>query len=514
MLGDSAQRLRRLALLYAAVFFVAGTLPVLLVPEASAPFFSTATRWVPALLAALSVMFARFLSTHPSLGADTILVLGHGYQVLGSLGIACTEYLGPTAADAGVTSTGLSWVAVWVLSFALTVPSRPAWVLCSTLVCVSTVPLTTGMAIYLGGARSVSLGAFLLNAVLPYLILVPVTWFGADITYRLRVDLKQALDLGSYTLVERLGVGGMGEVWRARHRLLARPAAVKLIRREVALSAGEERQRDLRARFEREAQTTAALQSPHTVTLYDYGVTEGGSFYYVMELLDGFDLRVLVTRFGPLPAGRAVHLLTQICRSLAEAHEHGLVHRDITPANIFVCRYGLDTDFVKVLDFGLVRPDARWDGMEPSLSRGAHVGGTPAFMAPEQAIGHCPIDARADLYAVGCVAYWLLTGTLVFQGNSPTALAVAHAHTTPDPLSTRTELPIPPALEALVIGCLAKAPGDRPPTASALADRLEALQDVPRWTRAEAHAWWSTHVPRASQRCPTPARVETAGDVR
>jgi serine/threonine protein kinase len=181
---------------------------------------------------------------------------------------------------------------------------------------------------------------------------VVFAYIGARVVYGLGREIAAARELGSYSLEERLGEGGMGEVWRARHRMLARPAAIKLIRPSLI---SPERAAELQKRFENEAQVISQLRSPHTVELFDFGVAEQGTFYYVMELLDGLDVDALVRRFGPVPAERAVFLLRQVCHSLAEAEARGLVHRDIKPANIFLCRYGEDHDFVKVLDFGLAK---------------------------------------------------------------------------------------------------------------------------------------------------------------
>ena len=234
----------------------------------------------------------------------------------------------------------------------------------------------------------------------------------------------------------------MGEVWRAEHQLLARPAAIKLIRTDNGASQPTD---EARARFEQEAQVTASLRSPHTIHLYDFGVTDDGAFYYVMELLEGFDLQALVERFGPVPVNRAVYLLDQICHSLAEAHHRGVVHRDIKPSNIFVCRYGRDCDFVKVLDFGLVKPMGSHQGAtQQALTAEAVTRGTPAFMSPEQALADPSLDARSDLYALGCVAFWLVTGKPVFQGTSPIDTIVRHVQAVPDAPSRHSELAIPP----------------------------------------------------------------------
>jgi serine/threonine-protein kinase len=287
--------------------------------------------------------------------------------------------------------------------------------------------------------------------------------------------------------LERIAAGGMGEVWRAEHRMLARPAAIKLIRPEMV--GGGPKSELAQRRFEREAHATAMLRSPHTVALYDYGVTDDGQFYYAMELLDGIDLDALVTRFGPQPAGRAVHILRQACNSLAEAHERGLVHRDIKPRNLMLCRLGIEADFLKVLDFGLAKnPEG-----DTELTAEGMTAGTPAFLAPEAAMGKREVDGRADLYGLGCVGYWLLTGKLVFERDTPMGMIVAHAHEKPPALSERTEVPIPERLEAVVLACLEKDREERPASAREL-DGLLAACGV-EWTSSEADHWWRTHKP-------------------
>jgi serine/threonine-protein kinase len=282
----------------------------------------------------------------------------------------------------------------------------------------------------------------------------------------------------------------MGEVWRATHRLLARPAAIKLLHP----SAGEGPDAELAMRrFEREAQVTSQLRSPHTVELWDFGVAGDGRFYYVMELLDGLDLDTLVKRHGPVSADRAIFLLRQICHSLAEAEGHGLVHRDIKPANIFVCRYGGEHDFIKVLDFGIVKV-THPTTPETVTTQENVLRGTPAFIAPEQILSG-EIDSRADIYSVGCVAYWLLSGDLVFRGETPIAVMMHHAHTAPVPVSERTELPVPPDLDRLILSCLEKDPARRPQSARELSSRLAAIPVSAPWSEERAEAWWSRHEP-------------------
>ncbi|MEI9952088.1 MAG: serine/threonine protein kinase [Pseudomonadota bacterium] len=323
---------------------------------------------------------------------------------------------------------------------------------------------------------------------------------------------RKVTELGSYELVECLGKGGMGEVWRARHRLLAREAAIKLI--GANLLDGVDRS-EVNERFKREAQTIARLRSRNTVEVFDYGVTSGGTFFYVMELLDGIDLETMTDKYGPQPASRVVQLLVQACNSLAEAHDAGLVHRDIKPANIFVCRAAEEVDVVKILDFGLVlaKSDDKAEASAAALghavtqmsvgrglgsarltSQGSYLG-TPTFIAPEQALGE-EIDHRADLYALGCVAWWLLTGRLVFENDD--ALAALTAHITQDPPPLRPLVPgsLPEELEQLIGRCLLKQPAQRPASARELAQALRRIRfdSSEDWTADQGQVWWRERV--------------------
>lgn len=262
----------------------------------------------------------------------------------------------------------------------------------------------------------------------------------AQVLHRLGRHIREARALGSYQLVERLSEGGMGEVWLARHRLLARSAAIKLIRPEMLSDGTREEAAITLGRFEREAQATAALTSPHTIRLFDFGLTGDGTFYYVMELLYGRDLKSLVRNFGPLPPARVMYLIRRVCRSLSEAHAMGLIHRDIRPANIYLCRMGLEYDFAKVLDFGIVKRERR-DEATTMVTAEPMVLGTPGYMAPEAILGHADIDRRADVYAVGCVAYFLLTGERVFGAANPIKVSTQHVQEEPMPPSHRAADP-------------------------------------------------------------------------
>ncbi len=315
-----------------------------------------------------------------------------------------------------------------------------------------------------------------------------------------------------YDLEERIGSGGMGEVWRGRHQTLARPTAIKLIREDRIAGVDTETARRVLRRFEREAKATAALRSPHTIEVYDFGVTSDGHFYYAMELLEGLDLQALVDQFGPLPPERVVHLLLQACDSLADAHEHGMTHRDIKPANLFLSRLGPSADHLKVLDFGLVQEvqEVQAQSCEPSPE--GTVVGTLAYLAPEMILEPAEINGRSDIYALGCVAYWLCTGTLVFQTDSAREQIDAHINTLPALLSTRTDLPVPPALEAIIMKCLEKKPGDRFDGAAALAAALREVPLPAPWDTRRAHAWWASWMPPSAAVALSPAMVRTTID--
>ncbi len=418
-------------------------------------------------------------------------------MLLNAAGIALIE---TWASDPTLTMIGhLSWTTIVILLSAMIVPSTPAKMLVAALVAASLGPL----GVWLAHLRGVDVPSPLVTMLMymPSYSCALAAVIPARMLQRYGRRLREARDLGSYELEERLGGGGMGEVWRARHRLLARPAAIKLVKPEMlggGDGAGVDGRQALR-RFASEAQATAALTSPHTIRLFDYGVTDDGRFYYVMELLDGRDMAALVADFGPLPVPRVLYLLRQVCHSLGEAHGRGLVHRDIKPANIFVCRMGRDADVVKVLDFGLVQYAERDPAQDltETLTTLQGLVGTPAFMAPEVIVGGSQVDHRADIYALGCVVYFLLTGRHVFQGGTQMQSLIDHVSTPPQPPSQHAP-GVPPWLDALVLACLAKSADDRPRDADAVLQRIAAHDIAPAWTNSTARNWWQTHVPAAT----------------
>ena len=386
--------------------------------------------------------------------------------------------------------------------YAVVVPSRPVSTLLAALGSATAVPVVLGVTLARAGLLGLTSPIeFFFNHIFTYLLCAMAAYASARVVYRLGSDVSRARELGSYRLTERLGSGGMGEVWRATHETLARPAAIKFIRPEAFAGSSPGDAAVALKRFELEARATASLSSAHTINLYDYGATDSGMFYYVMELLDGLDLQHLVRRFGPVPPARAIHLLTQACESLDEAHSKGLIHRDIKPANIYACRSGTRCDFVKVLDFGLVAKQSAMTGADPRLTLPDTATGSPAFMPPEVASG-IPVDGRADLYALGCVAYWLVTGQLVFDGATIFEVISQHLHATPVPPSRRAGVAMPPELDALILCCLEKSREARPANARELGRRLRAVPLDGAWGDAHAEAWWGMHLPPGSVAVP------------
>jgi len=495
LLSQSAARLCILALLYAFVFFMAGIFPALLFPGDRARFLGSFLQWGPSVIGILVAVLIAAVIQGPRVPLPTAMNLGLAFEIVSSYAIAAAEFADPMTLETHRGWLGLSWVAVWVVLFTVVVPTSPRRAVVAALASVSSVPVIIGLVIT-SGTTSFRLdpAQFFFGLVFPYLLVVGMAYVGARVVYQLGTEVKRARELGNYRLEEKLGEGGMGEVWRARHRMLARPAAIKLIRPSFAGDRRAGVSEEAVRRFEREAQVIARLRSPHTVELFYFGIAADGAFYYVMELLDGLDADTLLRRIGPIPAERAVYLLRQVCHSLSEAESCGLVHRDIKPANIFLCRYGEEYDFVKVLDFGIVK--ASHEAADPGLphTRENAVHGTPAFIAPEQALG-AELDGRADIYATGCVAYWLLTGHLVFSAETAMGLLLHHAQTPPTPPSARTDLPIPPALDQLVFACLAKDPANRPQSARELSRRLVEVEGAPAWTQDRARDWWAIHQP-------------------
>jgi hypothetical protein len=485
---EAARRLGTLAILTALTVVGVAVLQDLLQPELAAahqtPLFRLSALFLVLASAGLAALQRSNLAS-----AQLLLDLGLVFEVAGAFALVLMEN---SINWSKAPVRGSTAVAGWIAICLIVVPNRPWKNVVAASLSAAMVPCA-----HLLASRILGYPPLPWNRLAAYSLLAAfiAAWtpFVSTRMHQLQQNLSRTQDLGSYHLETPLGSGGMGEIWRASHKLLRREAAVKLIR-PMLLSAAESGEvRQIQRRFELEAQAMASLRSPHTAALYDFGLSEEGSLYYVMELLDGLDAETLVSQYGPQPAGRVISILRQACESLDEAHDSGLIHRDIKPGNLFICRLGKVTDFVKVLDFGLVKALS-----DPGVSRLTvqDVGiGTPAFMAPEQVRGDEDIDARADLYSLGCVAYYLLTGRLVFDASSPISIAIAHMQQIPEPPSTRSELPIPKSLEQVIMVCLEKNPEHRPRSAAVLNALLKGCADVPDWSQDESRRWWDLHLP-------------------
>jgi len=491
LLRQAAQRLRLAAIGMALAFAIAILLNNL-IEAAGWHRFSPFQNVIGAAMVAASVATA-WLTHSGRIGPTRLLRVSFGYQVFIALAISLGDHLEPMRTE--LTIHQVSWLCVWIVGVSVAVPAAPRWALVAGLASAATWPL----AYFVGrafGNPAVPAHVLILNSSAGFL--------AAAAAMFVTLAIRGLQELGCYHLEEKLDHGGMGEIWRARHRMLARPVAVKLIRPELLGVKTPVEAAALVARFQREAEATSALHSSHTISLHDFGVTPEGAFYYVMELLDGLDLETLVRRYGPVPPERAIHILIQACDSLAEAHATGLIHRDVKPSNILTCHWGLKWDFVKVLDFGLVK--TAWSmGNDDHLTSEGTITGTPAYMAPEAALGGVPLDARVDLYGLGCVAYWLLTGERVFVGRTPVEVLLHHVKTPPLPPSERSGREIPDALEQVVLSCLAKDPDDRPQSAEWLASRLAECVTAEAWTPDRARAWWEDNRPASEARTPAAA---------
>jgi eukaryotic-like serine/threonine-protein kinase len=492
LLHEASLRLGILALLFATLWIIGtatGHLANALAMDNMQWAVFDPTDGIAVVMVILSL--ALFAYTRRSRRAPaTILDIGLGYLILSSLALGILWHIGDVPKGYQL-STQISWVGAVLLMFAAILPTPPLKMLIVGVIAASMNPIAMLIARAQGHWDfGPPIGALLMHY--PDYILAGAAVLISHVVTRLGQQVTKAREMGSYQLGELLGRGGMGEVYKAKHRMLARPAAIKLIRPEMLGAADEETARLAITRFRREAEAAANLRSEHTVELYDFGVTADNTLYLVMEYLDGMDLETLVQRKGPLSPGRVAYILRQVCDSLEEAHSYGLVHRDIKPANIHVGRVGRKHDFVKVMDFGLVKAVTDVAPQETLATiPGQMAIGTPAYMSPEMALGET-VDARTDIYALGCVAYFLLTGELVFGGDKAINLIAKHLQAEPVPPSQRTTQSIPPALDRLIMKALSKDPNARPQSAREFSDTLSWVP-TEAWGETQASEWWNAH---------------------
>ncbi|OGT82520.1 MAG: hypothetical protein A3H91_03535 [Gammaproteobacteria bacterium RIFCSPLOWO2_02_FULL_61_13] len=379
---------------------------------------------------------------------------------------------------------GTTWLCVWILLQPILLPTTLRQSLVITILLALCAPAAvTLIVIYFDLGMPGFITYF--SVTFPNLVAAGVALFTARVMQQLDSEVTRVRSMGSYHLKHKLGQGGMGEVWEATHGLLSHSAAIKLID-PGALLQQDARSKQITERFFQEARAVSSLSSPHTVQLFDFGVSDAGTLYIVMELLDGDDLHWIIKRNGCMPPARAMHILLQICDSLEEAHDRGLLHRDIKPANVFLCRLGVEYDYVKVLDFGIARTMA-----ELNENPAAHaVEGTPAFMAPEALSGTGSVDARSDIYSIGCVALWMLTGTYLPRRQHSVGIRRANSVEEFQPDEKLRAERVPSDLQKVVVSCLEEQPDPRPASISALRENLIACNIGARWTNDDARAWW------------------------
>jgi serine/threonine-protein kinase len=428
---------------------------------------------------------------------EVFLKIGIAYMILSCFSVGMVMHWGLPETE--YLAVQISWVGVVILMFAAVIPTEPRVMLVAGLVAAAMSPISMVLT-HVHGMTTVQAlkTGFLMHY--PDFLIALASVAVAGVVTRLGKQVTKAREMGSYQIGELIKRGGMGEIYKATHRMLARPAAIKLIRPEMLGGTDGETAELAIKRFKREAEAAANLRSPHTVELFDFGVTEDNTLYFVMELLEGVDLETLVRENGPLPPRRVIHILRQVCESLAEAHERGLVHRDIKPANIHLGKAGVRRDHVKVLDFGLVK-SVKQEPMGDSLATAVgRTPGTPAYMAPEMLLSET-IDARSDIYALGCVGYYLLTGKLVFDASNAFQMIANHLRNEPVPPSVRGNVDIPRPLEAVILKCLAKKPEDRYATVLEMSAALAATGLKP-WSEEEANALWKQRQPVVAESAP------------
>ncbi|MDB4954281.1 MAG: serine/threonine kinase [Myxococcales bacterium] len=455
-----------------------------------------------ALLAMMVLLYARYPLIEPKRNHSIYAVAGTGVLILvliwfgllsrrtlsmRTLYVIDAFYMGGTgtifaaaavlASDLHLSSTAnILWSCFVVFLRTIVVPSTGRRT--AVVSAITFVPMVIA-AVMLSSEQELPADAFVFSVVLIAAVVILLATVGSRLIFGLRQQVSAAMRLGQYTLDSKIGEGGNGAVYRAHHALLRRPTAVKLVRPDKTNA-------ETINRFEREVQHMSLLTHPNSVAVYDYGRSPDGVFYYVMEYLDGIDLQKLVERFGPQPGDRVISILVQICGALAEAHRRGLIHRDIKPANVILCERGDVPDVAKVVDFGLVKEFTSNEGVTSRM-----VLGTPAYLAPEAITAPGEVGPAADLYALGAVGYFLLTGQCVFVGKTAVDVCVQHTTATPVPPSRRVLTPISAELEQILLRCLAKHPADRPESAGELAQLLRSVPPSGRWSDAEAVTWWA-----------------------
>jgi serine/threonine-protein kinase len=501
--GFLQERLAYLGRTYASIgisFYVVGNLAAAALGDGAHRLADPSTWIMPA---ACATYLAQWLLTRDAdrsrlalhLIDATVTTLAAGFHSLMVFTVVPGEIAGMSYTRA------LLLVSFGLLIRAVIVPSAPLRTLALGGTAAAFATVTSGVWYAWQPAASLPLSLHTVLTALWSLGAVVISTLASRVIYGLRSEVRQAKKLGQYTLLEKIGEGA---VYRASHAMLRRPTAIKLLPLE---SAGAEHVQ----RFEREVQFTSQLTHPNTISIFDYGRTPDGVFYYAMEYLEGLTLEQLVRMDGPQPAARVVHILRQIAASLSEAHGVGLVHRDIKPGNVILVPERAGThDVVKVVDFGLVKELDEDTG----LTREGRITGTPHYLAPEVIVSPRDVVPQSDLYALGCVGYYLVTGQTVFKGKTVIEVCSHHLSSPPVPPAERLGQPVPEALSELLLACLAKSPANRPASAQALVEMLDASRVTSSWSSDRANAWWRLHGPdviarvRHREAAPRPAEAQ------
>lgn len=479
----------KVSFLISLMFFVAGSASECVTTGFHILLTDPSRRWhtIGALITLAVWLWAKRRTTH---GARHLAVLDAAGIVLG-----CGAYIlmGWTAHDVQGLHTSLLALFSLTMTRAIVVPSSARRTLLATTMAVIGLPVVTWLALrdpnttaYQQKLPPLALHIqiiFVLFKTLWCATIVTIATVASKVIYGLQQKVHEARRLGQYTLEEKIGEGGMGQVYRASHAMLRRPTALKLLEPQ-GISEGQLR------RFEREVQMTSVLTHANTISIYDYGRTPDGTFYYAMEYLDGFNLEELVELDGPQSPERVIHLLRQVCGALNEAHSRGLIHRDVKPANIFLCERGGQPDVIKVLDFGLVKEMS--NDQDYAVTSVNVITGTPLYLSPEAIRSPNEVTASSDLYALGAVGYYILTGRPVFEGDSVVEICGHHLHSTPKPPSQFASAPVSPEFEAALLSCLAKDPGERPSSAQEFKEQLARCPEAQGWNETNARAWWAS----------------------
>ena len=487
----SRERLRSFSSVF-LTFFIIGTILSLVLPFLLGTNRESYINVMTVLCAGLSLFSGAvyFVTSSSKISDLEVVIIGFFYVNLGCLAMATAEVV--LLSTHAASWDGISGMCIWLVLFPVMVPIHPKLALAAAIIGASTIPVSYSIGVAFGIEPLSS--EQLVKWFLPPYFCAGLSFYAAKRIHKWEekiVKIQEELqELGSYRLESLIAEGGMGKVWKASHKLLPRDAAIKIVSGKMLAKHDQDRVNELLSLFEKEAKAISTLESPHTVSLFDYGINQEGCLYYVMELLKGYDLASVITKFGPQPVGRVVHIISQACKSLEEAHSKKMIHRDIKPGNIFLCKVGVESDFVKVLDFGLVSALKNSSKKEDN-KKAKSVSGTPGFIAPELLKGEM-LDSSADIFALGCVAYWLVSGHPAYNVKSLKD-PFSYVNMVPERLSVRARKQFPDDFEQIIQDTISPDKEKRPNSAAELRILLENCSVADKWREEDAELWWKVH---------------------